>query len=158
LPRTAAAALTRPVNVLADSRSAAQPPPRPAGQHRDKGGGGGGGGGGQAVDVGAVAVNPASASNQGDTIDVAVALTGPAPGGGVNLISAIFFDTGGGNYQMAQPPGFSLPPQPIAVPAGDSQVQFQMVRDSDPLPAGSYVIAVARDGAQYTTGGFFTVT
>jgi hypothetical protein len=33
-----------------------------------------------------------------------------------------------------------------------------MVRDSDPLPAGSYVIAVARDGAQYTTGGFFTVT
>jgi len=105
-----------------------------------------------------VAVNPASASNQGDTIDVAVALTGPAPGGGVNLISAIFFDTGGGNYQMAQPPGFSLPPQPIAVPAGDSQTQFQMVRDTDPLPAGSYVIAVARDGAQYTTGGFFTVT
>jgi len=121
-------------------------------------GGGGGGGGGQPVDVSSVAVNPASASNQGDTIDVTVALTGPAPGGGENLIAAIFFDTGGGNFQVAQPPGFSLPPQPFAVPAGDSQIQFQMVRDSNPLPAGTYVIAVARDGAQYTMGGFFTVT
>ena len=75
----------------------------------------------------------------------------------MNLIAAILFDTGGGNYQMAQPPGFSLPPQPFAVPAGDSQMQFQMVRDTDPLTAGSYVIAVALDGAQFTTGGFFNI-
>jgi hypothetical protein len=116
-----------------------------------------GGGGGQPVDVASVTVNPDTASSQGDTLDVTVTLTGPAPAD-VNLIAGIFFDTGGGNFQPSQTPGFSMPPQPFTVLAGASQTQFQIVRDGNPLPAGNYAIGVGLDGGQTMAGGFFTVT
>jgi hypothetical protein len=114
-------------------------------------------GGGQAVDVASVEVNPAVVSNPGDTLDISVTLTGPAPGNGVNLIAGIYFDQGGGNFQPSQPQGFTMPPQPFPVPAGQSQTQFQIVRDSDPLPSGNYAIGVGVDGSPNMAGGFFTV-
>jgi hypothetical protein len=113
-------------------------------------------GGGQptAVDIAAVEVQPNSVSAVGDLIHVYVMLTGPNPVD-VDLVSAIFVDDGSG-YQPAQPPGFDVP-QPITVLAGHGQVEFQIVRNADPLPAGNYAVGVGFPGGAGMQAGFFTV-
>jgi hypothetical protein len=106
------------------------------------------------VDVAVVSVQPNSVSNAGDVIDVFVQLTGPAPSD-LTLIAGIFADLGGG-FQPAQPPGFAVP-DPITVSAGMDNVPFQIVRDSQPVPAGSYAIGVGVEGSGMMQAGFFTV-
>jgi hypothetical protein len=113
-------------------------------------------GGGQptVVDVASVEVQPNTVAAVGDLLQVFVVLTGPNPVG-VNLVAAIFVDDGSG-YQPAQPPGFDIP-QGITINAGDSDADFQIVRNSDPLPAGNYAIGVGVQGGTSMQAGFFTV-
>jgi hypothetical protein len=113
-------------------------------------------GGGQpgGVDVASVVVQPNMVSAVGDVLDVVVTMTNPSPVD-VDLVAAIFLDDGTGQYQPAQPPGFDMP-TPITLPAGLTQTQFQIFRNSDPLAAGSYAIGVGVQGGPMQ-GGFFTV-
>jgi hypothetical protein len=106
------------------------------------------------VDVAMIEVMPNSVSAMGEVLQVTVTLTGPAPVD-VDLVAAIFVDDGTGQFQPAQPPGFDMP-SPIAVMAGTSQTQFQIVRNGDPLSAGTYAIGVGVQGGPMQ-GGFFTV-
>jgi hypothetical protein len=108
------------------------------------------------VEVASVTVQPDSAANAGDMIDVFVQLTQVAQAG-VELVAAIFGDTGGGNFMPVEPPGFDVP-QPIMVSAGMDATQFPILRNADPLPPGQYAIGVGVQGGATMQGGFFTVS
>ena len=73
-----------------------------------------------------------------------------------NLVAAIFFDQGGGNFQPVEPPGFAIP-LGIVVPPAVTNYSFQILRDSQPLNPGQYAIGVGVEGRASMQGGFFTV-
>jgi hypothetical protein len=128
----------------------------PGGGQPDGGQPDGGGPDTGGIEVASVTLDTDTVANEGDVLNVTVTLTEPSSGA-TALIIGIFYDTGGGNFEPSQPPGFTLPPQPIMVDAGAAQTQFQIVRDSDPIPPGTYGIGVGVDGGQGMQGAFFTV-
>ena len=107
------------------------------------------------VEVASVSVQPDSVSNAGEAIDVFVQLTEAAPAV-TNLVAAIFFDQGGGNFQPVDPPGFAIP-LGIVVPPAVTNYSFQILRDSQPLIPGQYAIGVGVEGGATMQAGFFTV-
>ncbi len=106
------------------------------------------------VDVAAVSVSPDTTATPGDVLDVSVTLTAPSAQP-VNLVAAIFMNSGGG-YQQLDPPGFQIP-IPLVVPAGVTTWAFQIVREAQPLVPGDYAIGVGVEGGTTMQGGFFTV-
>jgi hypothetical protein len=112
-------------------------------------------GGGQptGVEVATVEVQPNSVSATGDVLDVMVTLTAATPVD-LTLVASIFVNDGNG-YQPSQPQGFEIPPS-IVVGTGASQIQFQIVRDADPLTPGDYAIGVGVQGG-ILQGAVFTV-
>jgi hypothetical protein len=107
------------------------------------------------VAVDSVVVQPDVVAGPGVTVDVYVSLTAAAQEP-LSLLTGIFHDDGSG-FQQIDPPGFSIP-QPIVVPAGTSNWQFQIFRDPYPLPSGSYAIGVAVDNGSQMQGGLFTIS
>ena len=79
---------------------------------------------------------------QGGVLEVDVVLTGPAPGGGVNLVASVR-------------PALAGPTAPIGLPpiaAGSAGMHFWVV--TNPLPAGNYVLSVAVQGGVARTATF----
>ena len=109
---------------------------------------------GAPVLVTSVGVQPNVASMAGDALGVYVQLNAPQPYD-VILDAAIFQDVGG-NFQPANPPGFTIP-QPIVVQTGMVTTDFQIVRDASPMIPGQYVIGVGIAGTVMSAGAF-TVT
>jgi hypothetical protein len=103
------------------------------------------------VEINSVGVQPNVASLPGDALGVYVFLGGPAPYD-VVLDAAIFQDIGG-SVQPVNPPGFTIP-QPIVVQAGMQSTNFQIVRDTNPLVPGQYVMGVGIGGMVQATGTF----
>ena len=102
--------------------------------------------GGTGVEVKSVAAT-GPIVGPGGVLRVDVALTGPAPVGGVNLVVGVTSDT--------TPPidvsGAFLIPS-LTVPAGESSVSFQMYKGS--LPPGNYGVSVAVQGGVPKVAGF----
>jgi len=118
-------------------------------------------GGGQpqpgTADVATVTVQPGAVPNVvGEVIDVGVTFTNPLPmTSAIDILIAV--EDAGGNWTASSPPGFDFQtPQTIA--AGSSGTQFQVTRNADPLPAGTYAVAVAlQGGAGGYQIGMFTI-
>jgi hypothetical protein len=103
--------------------------------------------GGTGVEVKSVAAT-SPIVGQGGVLRVDVALTGPAPVGGVNLVVGVTSDT--------TPPtdvsrAFAIPS--LTVAAGESSVSFQMTYKGG-LPPGNYGVSVAVQGGVPQTATF----
>jgi hypothetical protein len=113
--------------------------------------------GGSAVQVALVSVDPPTASNMpGETHQVTVGLTGPAPTA-LGLDAQIMY-LAQGNPVPANPSGFDLP-LVITVGPQDTSTTFTITKDANPLATGQYAIAVVvgqQGGVPQL--GLFTVT
>ena len=101
----------------------------------------------EAVEVKSVAVNP-SIIGLGGMLHVDVALTGPAPVGGVNLVVL----AAEADHPVDASFAFAIP-SPLPVAAGTTSEAFLMPYNGG-LPLGPYVVSVAAQGGVPQVAGF----
>jgi hypothetical protein len=103
----------------------------------------------EAVEVKSVAVNPSIiGQGQGGVLQVVVALTGPTPVGGVNLVVLV----AEADHPVDVSFAFAIP-SPLPVTAGTTSEAFLMPYNGGLLP-GPYVVSVAVQGGVPQLAGF----